>query len=72
MFDGHVNKYIMECTCPLQLGGLKVLEKHLLGGGSEISILVGGVVLLGESNFVGGNGGVREFRRKIENCINPV
>ena len=42
------------------------------GAGSEIFILVGGVVLLGESNFAGGNGGVREFRRKIENCIIPV
>ena len=53
--------------------GVKSFGKAFAGGGgSEIFILVGGVVLLGESNFVGGNGGVREFRRKIENCINPV
>ena len=47
--------------------GVKSFGKAFAGGGSEIFILVGGVVLLGESNFVGGNGGVREFRRKIEN-----
>ena len=55
------NSPFMACTPPasplppLQLGGGKNFTKVLAwgGGGSEIFILVGDVLWLGESNFVG-------------------
>ena len=53
----------MACT-PLQpLGGLKILEKSLLGGLRKFYFGGGG------SNFVGGS---CNFEGKIKTCIIPV